>query len=269
MRSQTGFGLLFALMAATLFAVVGVAVLPQSLAAQSGGSGIAREPVSLPDTTPDLDGLAPQEAPRVQGVLLGAFMGASLGGFTGFVFYEAAMEECAPRSTGTGSSFPFYFECNTPTQARFTAYSALGGGVIGALVGSLRSGHGPSSQWSVLPSGEGRVTLRCSSLRAPGGRGEACTPSRPSGNLDVAGPPRPPPCPGGGNARGAGPGAADRRGHPFHHAAIRTGGLGESESSIQHCRSRAPASHQTELIFLPRRSDPRRASRPSSQRNRP
>jgi hypothetical protein len=166
MRSQTGFGLLFALMAATLFAVVGVAVLPQSLAAQSGGSGIVREPVSLPDTTPDQRGPVAQEAPRFRGGLVGGFVGASLGASVGFVFYEAAMEECAPRSTGTGDSFPFYFECNTPTQARFTAYSALVGGVIGALVGSLRSGHGRSSQWSVLPSGEGGVMLR---LQFPAG----------------------------------------------------------------------------------------------------
>jgi hypothetical protein len=166
MRSQTGFGLLIALTGVALFAVVAVAVLPQCLAAQSGGSGIVREPVSLPDTTPDQNGPVAQEAPRFPGGLVGGFVGASLGGYVGFVFYEAAMEECAPRSTGTGSSFPFYFECNTPTQARFTAYSALVGGVIGALVGSLRSGHGRSSRWSVLPSGEGGVMLR---LQFPAG----------------------------------------------------------------------------------------------------
>ena len=166
MRSQNGFGLLFAHMGVALFAIVGVGVLPQSLAAQSGGSGITTEPVSLPDTAPDQSRLAPQQAPPSYAVMYGTLIGAGLGGLAGFVFYEVAMEECAPRSTGTGSSFPFYFECNTPTQARFTAYSALVGGVIGALVGSRRSSHGRSSQWSILPSGEGGLMLR---LQFPAG----------------------------------------------------------------------------------------------------
>lgn len=94
MRSQTGFGLLFALMAATLFAVVGVAVLSQSLAAQSGGSGSATEPVSVSDTTPDQNRLAPEQAPPSYAIMDGILIGAGLGVATGLILFEVIPFGC-------------------------------------------------------------------------------------------------------------------------------------------------------------------------------
>ena len=104
MRNLTRFGLLLTHAGVAPFAIIGSGVLPQCLAAQSGGSGITTEPVSLPDTAPDQSRLAPQQAPPSDAIIEGTFIGAVLGGgrIKGCVKREATYLSVGFHSTSPG-----------------------------------------------------------------------------------------------------------------------------------------------------------------------